>query len=201
MSCQKLWSKTTFKTVQTRKISTVSWQVIPHSYCSTGTEETSLYWWLRFLLSQRNLKKSDKSSKWKFELIAVQGHPRSSTLIPIESAWLRAAQMIVQPKNYTILQLESSSGNIPSWSWPNQSSCDWPSISAIFFSDSFSMIFWSHWIFDTSATFSASEAVNSFITHSMETKHHLMSQSQTARHQTDCSAVIWAHHWSWAGMD
>jgi len=35
-----------------------------------------------------------------------------------------------------------------------------PSISAIFFSDSFSMIFWSHWIFATSATFSASVYAN-----------------------------------------
>jgi len=41
MSCQKWWSKTTFKTVQTRKISTVSWQVIPHSCCSIGIKVMS----------------------------------------------------------------------------------------------------------------------------------------------------------------
>jgi len=61
-----------------------SFVYIPNDSFITQNDRTQLH-----MYSSWCLPKSAKSREilWKFELIAVQGHPRSSILVPIESQY------------------------------------------------------------------------------------------------------------------
>ena len=74
--------------------------------------------------------------------------------------WTKVILLLYQcPTNFWVINVQKNDGNSDLYGWFNKE-VHLPSISEIFFCDSFSIIFWSHWILATSATFSASEKIN-----------------------------------------
>ena len=74
--------------------------------------------------------------------------------------WKKVILLLYQcPTNFWVINVQTNDGNSDLHGWFNKE-VHLPSISEIFFCDSFSIIFWSHWILATSATFSASEKIN-----------------------------------------